>query len=120
MEKLEAHKNEAQTKLAKFQEMGSAKDDPANLKDFKLFLCSRKEMLSDDSPQIRAKIIQKLVKEIIVTQEGFEIYFNVGATYIKICLNNAEIADFGRKKEPEHLVTTLLKKNLRFLVRLLV
>lgn len=106
MEKLEGHKKAAEERLMKLREAGVVHDEPADMREFQKFLSVLVDWLRrEDSPKIRMKIIRALVRKILITAEGFEIYFKVGEIYVKGFLNDFEsgkkaklqMTDFGQK-----------------------
>ena len=114
MEKLEGHRREAEIRLAKLKDAGVLKDPPAEMRDFRIFLESVRDILKNsDESKLRAKVVQALVRKIVVNQDGFEIHFKVGETYIKIFLNETENQDLGQKKGAGTLNSSpYSKKNL--------
>ncbi len=97
MEKLEGHKKEAQARLASLQATGATRDEPVEMRDFTRFLAAVKGFLrSDDSVKMRMKIIRLLVRKVLITTEGCEIYFKVGQTFVQIFLKDVD-GENGKK-----------------------
>ena len=84
MEKLEGIKNEAQSKLTQLDKAGATVDLPAELKDYKLFLASLREILKEsDCPKTRTYIVRQLVKSVQVSPEAVFINFMTGTSYVR-------------------------------------
>ncbi len=99
MEKLEERKKEAQTKLSQMQSIGFIKDEPSELKDFQRFLKFVEELLKrEDDIKIKQKVIRYLVHRVNILQDGFEIHFKVGESYVKIFLIKFESGKIQEKK----------------------
>lgn len=115
MEKLEEKKREAQNALTQMQSSGFVKDEPCELQDFQRFLKAVSGILrQDDNLKIRLKVIRYLVHKINVLDDGFEVHFKVGESYVKIFLIRfAQGENYNRRAKAlsESLETNLDKKN---------
>lgn len=115
MEKLEEKKREAQNALAQMQSSGFVRDEPCELQDFQRFLKAVSGILrQDDNLKMRLKVIRYLVHKINVLDDGFEVHFKVGESYVKIFLIRfAQGENYNRKAKAlsESLETNLDKKN---------
>jgi len=59
--------------------LGYTQDEPAALKDYQAYLTAISNLLSfADAPDLRAKIVQRLVQKVEVLPESFRIHFYVG------------------------------------------
>ena len=79
MEKLEALKNFAAAEVDDILRSGVRSEPPTALRDYQTYLAQIRQLLTiSDSPELRTKIIQRLVYKIEVSQGTLRIHFYVG------------------------------------------
>tara|TARA_B110001454_G_scaffold155806_1_gene145097 strand:+ start:3968 stop:5665 length:1698 start_codon:yes stop_codon:yes gene_type:complete len=93
MEKLESLKRLSQEKLNEMTKNGFIKDIPCDLKTYEAFLDSLKIVLSrngSENMKFKTRMIRTLVDKILVTQDGLEIYFKIGSSYVASFLEESK------------------------------
>ena len=84
MEKLEGIKGAAQLRLSQLDQAGATVDAPAELKDYRLFLATLREILrASDCPKTKTFIARQLIKNIQVTPEAVFVNFMTGTSYVQ-------------------------------------
>ena len=78
MEKVEKLKKEAEAKLQEIKKMGARlSEPPIDLKSYEKFLESLKSIMKTASPEMKSKIIRRLIHRIEVGKKEVKIYYNV-------------------------------------------
>ncbi len=96
MEKHERMKRQAESTLAKLEALGATTDEPAEIKDYLLFLKSIRDFLKNsDSPKVRTFIVRTLVKRIHYTPEAVYVNFMTARTYVDRLLDTNSQPSMG-------------------------
>ena len=79
MQKLEVMKTAAQKELEEMANAGYLADEPMALKDYQSYLAAIQNLLSfAEAPDLRAKIIQRLVHKVEVLPDSFRVHYYAG------------------------------------------
>ena len=78
MERVEKAKTKAEKQLEEMQKQGhQTNDPPIGMKSYTTFLSSLKHLIKGSDPEIKAKIIKRLIHRIEVGEKKVKIFYNV-------------------------------------------
>lgn len=83
MERLEELKTLDEKKLQADETSGGLNDMPAELKQYQTFLAGLQKLKDGDNPEVKARIIQKLVQKIEILPDTYKIHYYVGQNHIQ-------------------------------------
>ncbi|MBT4760066.1 MAG: recombinase family protein [Bdellovibrionaceae bacterium] len=110
MEKLEALKLECEKNIEEAKRLGSGPEDkPVGLKSYTKFLSSLQDLFKNGPPEIKAKIIQRLIHRIELGEKEVKIYYNVDESRLLrepmylgsrffLCLKTGKVIESTNKK----------------------
>jgi site-specific DNA recombinase len=110
MEKLETLKETCEKSIEDAKRLGSsATDKPVGLKSYSKFLDSLKDLFKNGPPEIKSKIIQRLIHRIEVGQKEVKIYYNIDESSLLrepmylgsrffLCLDTGKVIEKPNKK----------------------
>ncbi|MCB9025994.1 MAG: recombinase family protein [Bdellovibrionaceae bacterium] len=109
MEKVELAKAKSEKQLEDLKRVGSnASDPPIGIKSYSAFLSSLRQLVKSGDPEIKAKIIKRLIHRIEVGEREVKVYFNVDessllrepmylGSRIFLCPKQGKVIEFPQK-----------------------
>ncbi len=110
MEKLEVLKEACEKSIEEVRRLGSkSTEKPVGLKSYSKFLGSLKDLFTNGPPEIKAKIIQRLIHRIEVGEKEVKVYYNVDESSLLrepmylgsrffLCLKSGKVIEKPNKK----------------------
>ena len=111
MEKVESFKEDCEKQLDEYKHHGSRVcDPPIGIRSYATFLESLRGVMRHESPEIKAKIIRRLIHRIEVGKDEVKIYYNVDenrllrepmnlGSRLFLCAKSGKVIDLRQKKD---------------------